>query len=232
LVAGACALEFFELHAAGGLTGQLRSVDGGLATGVSVQLMSIKEDGTPRYPIAEVQSDEDGHFRFTGVGQGSYYLGVNISEFRRDSPYLPAFYPSAPSHSYATVLTVPPGEVLDVGRFTLPKRLTDLDFLVRVSWPDGSPAEHAGVTLHGSDGDGKRRFQFHAGGTGSNGEVTVRGFSGLRQEVTASIVGAKYKGRRILVWQAPPVEVPEEESTVTLVLTGPPTTTTSAGSTR
>jgi hypothetical protein len=188
LVPGACPGWHFELKLDSGIAGVLLQPDGSAAGNVRVELVALRPDGSLGDSEASAQTGEDGRFQLLGAVPGDYLIGVNVTNFDVESPYLPFLYPGVQDPQASVPVRVEAGAKADIGAFWLPPRLESVPVSIRTVWPDGSIADRAEVILE-SHAEGMPlpiHSRLHLV-TDDQGKLEIRAFKRLRQSVRSQL---------------------------------------------
>jgi hypothetical protein len=96
------------------------------------------------YVRSFLDTDSNGFFRIEKIPPGSYKLTVNAYGPSADSPFAPAYYPSAARSGDAGVLNIAGGQHIENIDFVL-NPLSERKLRTLVAWPEGKPADEAWV---------------------------------------------------------------------------------------
>jgi hypothetical protein len=128
----------------GGMEGRVTDVAGGPAR-VWMELQNPDGTGVSPDIARSYQNDKDGSFHIDNLPPGGrYLLLINPYGPTTDSPYPRLFYPSATRIEDARTLEIGASKHLRNVDFAL-RRLTKREMRVRVTWPNGQPADYASV---------------------------------------------------------------------------------------
>jgi len=149
--AGGCQTRSLVLGSEGSIEGIVRRMDGSPATGISVQLVRLRADGSlDKGSVDEVNTKAGGRFTMQGVPAGRFVLGVNWNErASAGQPWRPLLLSGSgigvESLSAARVFESRPNEVVTGVEMQLPPPLPTRTVQVRIYWADGTPAVGARV---------------------------------------------------------------------------------------
>jgi hypothetical protein len=127
----------------GVVTGQVRLPGGALASGVRVAAMAVPEANSPSGAgvlVSLTQSDSSGSYRLENIPPGRYYIQAGLLD-------LPNYYPGVISPAAATVVSVPPGGLVEKLDFTM---LRSVGAAVRGRVPMNTSPRPARVTMFGA----------------------------------------------------------------------------------
>jgi len=134
------------------------------------------------------QATKDGRYKIDWLPPGDYYLGVGLVGANSNlCPYPRAFMPDFGDAKKPKVVSLEEGQKIDDRNISLPSFTPDLEFEVEVIWPDGSPADTAGVNLH-SDGS-IAQVEVQKDPNGKPGHFLVKAFRACSYLVTAFTYG-------------------------------------------
>lgn len=159
---GACATRSATLVIDGRIRGRITDGNGAPIRGVPVEATGAE---TPDFLTWDDLTDERGEYEITGLGPGSYLVGVSIR--RGLTPRVPhpvTYFPGVASAKKSVVLQLSRSEAKQGIDFSLGK-LEVYEVRGVVSWPDGTPASRAlvrGPHLEQAMTDSAGRFQMNA----------------------------------------------------------------------
>jgi hypothetical protein len=147
-----CAAWDFYLYVNGQISGRVFDEKGNPLPNIRVDIISAKDaqDLSPKGIWG--YTDKDGGYKIDRLPPGDYYLGVGlVGPDSNLCPYPHVIMPDFGDAKKPRVVSLEEGQKIEDQNISLPSFTPDLEFEVEVMWPDGSPAETAGVQLH-SDG--------------------------------------------------------------------------------
>jgi hypothetical protein len=166
------------VHWDGAIEGRVGGLSGGPA---EVWLELGNADGALTGNFSRNQrTDKSGAFRFEMLPPGRYTIRINSDGPREYSPYAPLYYPSSMRPEDARVFEVAEGHHIQNVVFAL-KRLAGRILQVRVTWPNGQPADGAQIGIAYEHTEAYERPTVAWGGTTDQGGVAnVEVFGGSR----------------------------------------------------
>lgn len=134
---GACVTRNATLVIDGRIRGRVTDANGVPLPDIPVEATGV---GMPNFLNWTDRTDERGEYELTGVGTGSYNVGVSIRHGLTPSvPYPVTYFPGAAATEKGVVQLLG-SEVKQGIDITLADRLAVHELIGFVSWPDGSPA--------------------------------------------------------------------------------------------
>jgi hypothetical protein len=211
----ACSQEDHRLGPSGRITGRAVGPDGQALSNVSIEVMHRDARPNPAYGLLKKSgtTDADGFFEISGLGPGPYLLGVNLddlpSEYR---PYARSIYPSdAPD---AHVLTLAPGQTIDVGTWRLPPPLKVVRVEGVITWSDGTPASSIRVNAWDRTGNPIARAR---GAGGGHSDAQGRFSIDLREQRVYTFDARDSRGTRLRI-SAPRIRTSDPLGPIRIVI--------------
>jgi len=107
----------------GVVTGQVRTVDGAVSSGVRVAVMAVSESGSTPAPerIRVGQTNDEGRYRLENIPAGRYYVIAGSVD-------VPTYFPGTPNAADATIVSIKSGaviEYIDFARFAPARTLPE-----------------------------------------------------------------------------------------------------------
>jgi Carboxypeptidase regulatory-like domain len=135
------------------ISGVLLNSNGRPADDEEIDLIAadIGTRGDKEIPHVSVRTNADGRFTFAFIPPGTYLVGVNLKNPPPASHVdHRSYHPGVTDSSKATVVTISPGNRLQLTPFQLPQWAKERRISGVVVWNDGSPAPEAQLTLTGA----------------------------------------------------------------------------------
>ena len=182
-----CSQEILVAVEQGELSGRILD-DSGLPVQTNVVMVPVGQN--QRGKAKAGYSTTDGAFTIRNVGQGDYFLGVNISEPPRQgvglsalsAPWQPTYYPGVQDQASAKPLHIDRAQRLQGFEFRLPPRLKRRTITGVVEWAGGKPAM-AFVELKDDAFEGN----VDLGNSGRDGTFTVTGVVDRPYSISAAV---------------------------------------------
>jgi hypothetical protein len=183
-----CAARDFYLHVNGQISGRVFDEKDNPLPNIKVDIISAKDaqDLSPKGKWG--YTDKDGHYKIDSLPSGDYYLGVGLVGANGNlCPYPRVFMTDFGDAKKPKVVSLQESQKIEDQNIRLPSFTPDLEFEVEVIWPDGSPAETAGVQIH-SDGS-IAHVEVQKDPNGKPGHFLVKAFKTCSYLVTAFTYG-------------------------------------------
>jgi len=135
----------------GRISGTAYDAEGEVAPHVLLTLIEAdNQDSTANYNKL-VRTDDQGHFTFSALPPGRYFLAVNAHRFPEPdditNAYPRTYYPGAADVSQAKAIKLAAGENVRGVDLRLPQRRSPSTITGKVVWEDGEPVANAGISF-------------------------------------------------------------------------------------
>jgi hypothetical protein len=149
-----------------------------------VPIDSSSGEITPAEGTIETHSDEQGRYQFGWLAPGRYLIAVNgrSQPGSYDPPYPRSYYPGVVARDRAAVFDVIEGQQLAVPDFQLPSPLISRTIEGLATWPDGTPAAGALITLEFTE-----REWIEISSADPQGQFSVKVYEGFKYLVAAEV---------------------------------------------
>jgi hypothetical protein len=146
-----CAEVDFNFRAGGQISGLVADKEGRPIPNIKVDIIAADSSQESAPKGKRIHTYDQGHYMLNWLPPGKYYLGIGLIGAQSGKCAYPrTYFPGVSDRSKAEIIVLRSGQKLENLNITAPSIPPDLEveLEVEVVWPDGTPLDTGGVTLH------------------------------------------------------------------------------------
>jgi hypothetical protein len=167
------------------IKGAVTDMAGKLAPNIPIGLLRPARNRTGFDIVTAQQTDVNGHYDFSKVDPGDYWVALYYLGPNNREPHAPVYYPSGASSSSAELIHLGPKDTKENLNLVLTPALHPVSLHVHVINPDGTPV----IQAHISAMDPLTPTQFIGARADANGDADITLYEGREYSLTADTSG-------------------------------------------
>ena len=189
-----CAIWDLSMWRNGRISGMVRSTDGSVLSGITVQAFGFNDKGEKDSRSLRVSTtDSEGKYTVDRLPAGDYAVGVNAESYRDEDPYPPTIYKSGTESADPTRIHLVDIQEVNGIDLALARKRTAVTLRVSVMGLDGKPRVGAVVMLENFSGVHSWRSNEP---TNADGWIEIPAYVGEDYVVEASYSGSNSRPDR------------------------------------